>query len=208
MCFTSSVEADMDDFQKNLYDSTDPIEIRRHRICERARQIHRKEEKKRRERLFLQIAGIAAAFVIGVTVSSRIFSFDTVSGESMMPTLVDGETVFIVRNAEIARGDIVIADMPEGAIVKRVIGVPGDTIDIRFGRFYINDKPVVGEDLDKGDMEYPLYLGRDEYFCMGDNRKVSVDSRWKIVGLIKKENIYGKVIAAVGEDDKTITPIK
>lgn len=140
--------------------------------------------------LLLVFVFILFRFVIGV-------SF--VKGDSMEPTLHSGEIVLYTRiHMPRDRGDIVSVKIPSGEYyVKRIIGIEGDTIDIRDGEVYVNDtllkEPYVeGETLPQsGRVKYPLTLKTDQIFVMGDNREVSMDSR--AFGVIGERQIKGKI---------------
>ncbi len=147
---------------------------------------------------------IAAFFAI---VLMQLFGLRTnVIGNSMEPDLVAGQEILINRLCyEITspkQGDV-IAFQPNGNenshyYVKRVIGVPGDTILIKEGFVYINGE-LLSEDLtfdkiaDPGVAVNEITLGLDEYFVMGDNRNFSEDSRSGNIGNIKKSYIIGRV---------------
>ncbi len=135
-----------------------------------------------------------------------------VSGESMMPTLNDGDWL-MVRSAPYSpqRGDIVIITQPwerGNALVKRVIGLAGDKIDIDFlnGYVYLN-----GEKQDESeyvrelthinyDMKFPLTVPEGHVFVMGDNRNDSIDSRSSKIGFIRDEYVLGKAIFRITPD--------
>jgi len=157
------------------------------------------------------------AILIVALVLLRVFVFTpvTVSGESMMPTLVDGERNIALKMGDVKRFDIVslvAPDDPSKNYVKRVIGLPGDTVEYKDDVLYINgkkyDEPYLkekkaelketnpDEDL-TSDFTLETVLGQktvpdDTYFVMGDNRQNSKDSRFSEVGFIPKENIIGK----------------
>ncbi len=126
----------------------------------------------------------------------------TVDGRSMEPTLYDGNRLIVellsYRFAEPERGDIVMLRITEGqtsrALVKRVIGLPGDTVEIYDGSVYINgeklDEPYVSASTD-GIMTAML-IPDGQYFVMGDNRPVSNDSRY--FGTIPYQDIIGHVL--------------
>ena len=97
----------------------------------------------------------------------------------------------------------------DGRLVKRVIGIPGDTIDIIDGKVSINgeiyEEPYVTSETDPHSMEFPITIPKDEYFVLGDNRSVSMDSR--DIGLIDIANIEGRAVLRVWPFDK-IGPLK
>ena len=125
------------------------------------------------------------------------FRVNGVSGSSMYPTLVDKdylvlESNFLYRNAR--QGDIVVLYTPpfsdnDELLVKRVIAVGGQTVDIDFnaGIVYVD-----GQALD-----YPVTVPEGELFVMGDNRNHSEDSRFSDVGCVKKEAVLGKVLLVI-----------
>lgn len=145
---------------------------------------------------------IVLGVLLGNFVKGYIFFRSTVIGDSMNPTYVDGDTVSICRLETPERGDIVILKSTEEKdkyLIKRCIGLPGDTIQIIDGTVYINDKEYKEDYLYEGNTDYtsgiaeePITLGDDEYFVLGDNRVVSKDSRY--LGAIKQENILGVVL--------------
>ena len=107
-----------------------------------------------------------------------------VKGSSMEPTLYTddrGVSFIITRNSGIKRFDICVidSDRTTSLLVKRVIGLPGETIRYEDGKLYVNGEYVEEyflEDTKTGDLE--VTLGDDEYYCLGDNRRVSRDSRY------------------------------
>lgn len=118
-----------------------------------------------------------------------------VSGESMVPTLDGGELMLLKKyDTSYERFDIVVVNKNvEGDnLIKRVIGLPGETIRYRNGNLYINDEVI--EDTyaygETGNFR-EITLGNDEYFLMGDNREISLDSR--SLGIIKNKEIEGTV---------------
>lgn len=118
-----------------------------------------------------------------------------VSGESMVPTLSGGELMILKKyDTDYERFDIVVVNKNvEGDnLIKRVIALPGETIKYRNNKLYINDEVI--EDAyaygNTGNFR-EITLGDDEYFLMGDNREISLDSR--SLGIIKKQEIEGTV---------------
>ena len=133
-----------------------------------------------------------------------------VSGSSMYPTLVDGDSLLVdklsYRFKEPERFDIVIFPYQYGDdqyFIKRVIGLPGETVRIDYyGNIYIDgnilDEHYGAEVIqDPGRAETDITLGEGEYFVMGDNRNHSMDSRDISVGNIKKTDILGKAFIRI-----------
>ena len=126
-----------------------------------------------------------------------------VSGSSMSPVLSSGDVVLINRIVydlgTPARYDIAVFEKENSSYnMKRIIGLPGETVQIRNNLVYIDGKPldtddILGQATIAGIAEYPIELGEDEYFLLGDNRESSEDSRFAGIGTIKREQLTGKV---------------
>lgn len=142
------------------------------------------------------LIGIAAAFIF-----MSVFAVADVHGHSMEPTLYEGSKVFVLKYFKPDYNDIVIAvshkssDMPF-YLIKRVVGLPGDTIQFKDNSLYRNGKyveePYIKEEMFTGDME--VTLKDDEYFLCGDNRNNSTDSRSDREGCFNTDLIFGKVL--------------
>lgn len=127
----------------------------------------------------------------------------TVAGQSMTPLLRSDDVVLMNRLiydfGNPGRMDVVVFEREDKKTnVKRVIGLPGETVQIVDGRIYIDGDALKAEDgLDLvslgGLAENPVELGENEYFLLGDNRDSSEDSRFANVGNVKREQILGKV---------------
>jgi signal peptidase I len=134
-----------------------------------------------------------------------LHSFGTqvqIAGQSMSPLLESGDVVLMNRliyDISSPRvGDVVVFEREDHKQnVKRVMGVPGDVVQIMDGWLYINGERYEDEDLGAavlaGIAESPVELGEGEYFLLGDNRDCSEDSRFANVGNVKEEQILGKV---------------
>lgn len=156
--------------------------------------------------------------LLAVAVAAGILAFirpTIVNGVSMEPTLHSGDYMIVARQAYIkegpARGDIVIAksnvDAEEGSggkrLIKRVIGLPGDSITIIDAQLYINGEKYVEEYIKDGTTPAEVNPIEGEtvtvpegcYYILGDNRWNSMDSRSSDVGFVNKDDIDGKVIA-------------
>lgn len=149
---------------------------------------------------------IIVALAIVLTVRTFLFAPYNVEGASMEPTLHNNEKIFVNKFSSvesITRGDIVIIEGSSVNYVKRVIGLPGDEVKMEndqlfingqvFDEIYLENNREVAEQMgtllteDFG----PITVPENEYFVMGDNRLVSMDSR-NGLGLISKETIVGK----------------
>ena len=150
------------------------------------------------------LMGIVAAAFVGVTVVYLFGLRTSMVGSSMEPVLSNGQGVLLDRLSyqflSPKRGDV-IAFYPNGnkkshLYIKRVIGLPGETILIKDYYVYINDSRYF---MDKSDYTYeggvasnPVTLGENEYFVLGDNRDNSEDSRSANIGNIAKDMIVGR----------------
>lgn len=133
-----------------------------------------------------------------------------IDGSSMQNALQDGDQVLIEKVSRYFNGpdrfDIVVFTKKTGTTekvyIKRIIGMPGDTVQILSGIIFINGEILeenYGKDamLTDGIAQEPIVLGEDEYFVLGDHRSVSVDSRSERVGVVKKSELDGVVILRV-----------
>lgn len=142
--------------------------------------------------------------ILALLVLHIIVGFSAVKGDSMEPTLKDGELVLYTKlHSQYERGDIVSVRIPSGDYyVKRIIAMEGDVVDLRDGRVYVNGKPekepyALGVTQAKGaSQSYPLTLEKGQIFLMGDNREASVDSR--SFGPVGQRQIKGKLLVRVG----------
>ncbi len=126
-----------------------------------------------------------------------------IAGQSMSPLLESGDVVLINRLAydlgKPKRFDVVVFSREDKRTnVKRVIGLPGETVQIAEGLLYINNRPLdaegeLGSVSLAGLAEEPVVLEEDEYFLLGDNRDGSEDSRFSNIGNVKRAQIQGKV---------------
>lgn len=151
--------------------------------------------------LFYCFAAVLLAFVIVFLVGMKI----SVIGVSMEPTLHNGQEVlvnrFVYKLFAPGRGDIVVF-LPNGNqnshyYLKRVVGLPGEHVQIVGGYVYINGVPLEEDEVydkisDPGIAENEIVLGNDEYFVLGDNRNNSEDSRSGNIGPVNRDTITGK----------------
>ncbi len=145
------------------------------------------------------ILSILLAFIVIVFLYQPV----QVEGTSMMPRLTNHERIFInkfvYRFEPVQRGDIVVFWYPldpSKSYIKRVVGLPGETLSIRGGRVYVDGKPLSEPYLAQGyldDQTYPpVYVEPDRYYVLGDHRESSNDSR--VWGTVDRKYIYGKAV--------------
>lgn len=124
-------------------------------------------------------------------------------GNSMNATLNSGELVVSVKGSSFKTGDIIAFYYNNNILVKRVIANPGDWVDIDLdGNVYVNqqliDEPYLDEkSFGEPDIDFPYQVPDDRVFVLGDNRDVSIDSRYKSVGCVSSEQIVGKIVFRV-----------
>src|SRR5699024_2474340 len=142
---------------------------------------------------------ILIAIIVVFLLNTFVFATSIVDGDSMDPTLEDGERVifnkFIYLIGDPSHGDIVIIQRPHKNYVKRVIALPGETVEVINHILYIDGEEAnsfVSEEasLHTGNFG-PVEVPEDSYFVMGDNRAISKDSR-NGLGFIDGEDIIGK----------------
>lgn len=157
-------------------------------------------------RIGLWVGEIAAVILFAFVIVQFCFQTVTVHGESMQPSYYEGDVLLVnklsYRIGAPKRYDPVLLEIENGTAVhytvKRVIGLPGETVQIDLeGNIYINGE-ILEEDyglepiLFPGLAAEPITLGEDEYFVLGDNRNNSSDSRDASVGNIHRDDIVGK----------------
>ncbi len=165
----------------------------------------KRERNKLRFRKILKSTFYALVIVAAVAalVATLILPVLQISGTSMEPTLNNGEIVILIKTSNLKRGDLCGFAYSNKILIKRVIGLPGDTIFIdEDGTIYINgyalDEPYITEKaFGECDIEFPYTVPEEEYFLMGDQRATSIDSRSTVIGCIPKDQIIGKLIFKV-----------
>lgn len=133
--------------------------------------------------------------VVVVLIRTFIITPVRVDGDSMKNTLKNGDILLLYKLSTIDRFDIIVLDEEKDneKIIKRVIGLPGETVAIKKGKIYINDKVIDDEYAYGQTSDYnKVTLRDDEYFILGDNRLISKDSRY--FGPIKDNEIKGKIV--------------
>ena len=158
--------------------------------------------------LYDALDSLKGAIIVVFVIFAFFFRVVGVDGESMLPTLKDGEWLAISGiTTSVERGDIVVLTQPwerNVPIIKRVIAVGGDTVYIDFERnkVYVNGveiyEPYINEPTYVSyDVEFPLTVDEGKLFVMGDNRNVSLDSRSSKIGLMDENYVLGKALVRI-----------
>lgn len=148
---------------------------------------------------------ILLSLLIATAVVVFLYQPVKVEGTSMLPQLVDEQRIFVnkfvYRFDNIERGDVVVFKLPEDPMrsyIKRVVGLPGETVEVRRGRVYVDGLGINEEHVPPSYRDYTSHpsvtVPPDEYYVLGDHRNTSKDSRaW---GTVAREQITGKAVFA------------
>ena len=157
---------------------------------------------------------LLVVFALSLLIVEFVGQRTTVVGQSMESTLSDGDNLIVdkisYRFHEPERFDIVVFPFQwekNTFYIKRIIGLPGETINIDMGVIYIDGEPLeehYGREiiLDPGEAISPITIGENQYFVMGDNRNHSSDSRTSVVGLVDRDKIIGRAWLRIMPFDK------
>ena len=167
-------------------------------------QVEKERKRYRRQKAYnkalrgtVHVLTIVAA--IAVLIATLILPVLQIEGSSMKPTLSNGDIVLLTKTTHFDRGDLCAFAWNNKLLIKRVIGLPGDWIEIDTdGTIYLNgdklEEPYVQQlALGECDLEFPFQVPQEQYFVVGDMRESSIDSRNTVIGCIPKEQIVGKV---------------
>ena len=153
--------------------------------------------------LISTVSSLIVVAAIAVLIATFVLPVLRVTGNSMTPTLENGTVVVCKKTTKLKRGDVIAFYYNNKLLLKRIIGIPGDVIDIKAdGTVILNGMELEEDYIDsksygENNMTYPYQVPADRYFVMGDHRATSVDSRSSTIGCVSEEVILGKVRVAV-----------
>ncbi len=148
------------------------------------------------------VAILIVVAAIAVIVATMMFPILRIYGNSMTPTLEEGNIVVTLKGTNYERGDLIAFYYNNKILVKRVIALPGEWVNIdEKGRVYINDifqeEEYLAEgerDMGECDIELPYQVPEGRLFVMGDHRSVSIDSRSSTIGCVSEEQVVGRLL--------------
>ena len=168
---------------------------------------HKRKEKEESvstaRELFQWVAAIVAAVLIALAIDNFVIVNAQIPSGSMENTIMTGDRVignrFAYSFSDPQRFDIIIFRYPDDEsqlFIKRIIGLPGETVEIQDGKIYLNGSDEPLEDVQTKETMVgsfgPYTVPENSYFVMGDNRRVSLDSRSEEVGTVSEDSIVGK----------------
>ena len=137
---------------------------------------------------------------VAVLIATLVLPVLQIEGTSMEPNLINGDIVLLTKTTSFNRGELCGFSWNNKLLIKRVIGIPGDWIEIDTnGVVYLNgeklDEPYTQQlAIGECDLDFPFQVPQEQYFVLGDMRVSSIDSRNTLIGCVKKDQIVGKVI--------------
>ena len=140
---------------------------------------------------------------VAVLISTYLFPVIQVSGDSMEPTLSDGDVLVLLNTDNYNSGQLCCISWQNKLLIKRVIATSGDLVDIdERGNVYVNgsliDEPYVSEKgLGECDIDLPYLVPEGKFFVLGDRRMSSIDSRSSAIGCVDGDQLVGKVLGKV-----------
>ncbi|MCD8344519.1 MAG: signal peptidase I [Oscillospiraceae bacterium] len=169
-------------------------------------QAERKRLKYRRRfilTLRTTVYALTVVAAVAVLLATLFLPVLQVSGSSMEPTLSDNDIILLIKTDNLTTGDLIGFYYQNKLLLKRVIGVAGDVIDIdEEGNVTVNgeliDEPyVTNKSIGECDITLPYQVPENRVFVMGDNRTTSIDSRSSVIGCIEEDQIVGKVLVRI-----------
>ena len=168
------------------------------------KELNRVKYKKRYKSVLTStISTLIVVAAIAVLIATLLMPVLQIYGTSMSPTLYDGDIIATIKTTEFEQGDVVAFYYNNKILVKRVIAMSGEWVDMdEDGNVYVNDvlldEPyLVERAVGECDIKLPYQVPENRIFVMGDHRSVSVDSRSTTVGCVAEEQLVGKLVFRV-----------
>ena len=173
--------------------------------------LREKYNKKYKQVLRSTLYSLVVVAAIAVLIATLALPVLQISGSSMEPTLNDEEIVVLLKTPNLRRSELCCFSYQNKLLIKRVIGLPGDKINIDInGNVFVNDE-LLAEDyvtdkaLGECDITFPCYVTDNHYFVLGDHRSTSIDSRSSVIGLVSEDYIIGKIFFRIWPFDSIST---
>lgn len=168
------------------------------------KQVEKERKRYRRQKAYNKALGgtlyvLTIVAAVAVLIATLVLPVLQIEGTSMDPTLTNGDIVLLTKTTSFQHGDICGFAWNNKLLIKRVIGVAGDWIEIDTdGTVYLNgealDEPYAKQlSMGECDLEFPYQVPQEQYFVLGDMRESSIDSRNTLIGCVEKSQIVGKV---------------
>ncbi|MBQ7862052.1 MAG: signal peptidase I [Clostridia bacterium] len=161
--------------------------------------LREKYNRKYKQVLKSTVYSLIVVAAVAVLIATLAFPVLQISGSSMEPTLNDEEIVVLLKTANMKKGELCCFSYQNKLLIKRVVGLPGDKINIDTnGNVYVNDELIdepyiTDRAFGECDITFPCYVTDNHYFVLGDHRSTSIDSRSSAIGLVSEEFIVGKI---------------
>lgn len=162
-----------------------------------------KEKSKKQSKKLRNIIILIVVIAISFLITTQWISVLRIQSSAMSPTIDAGQIVIVFKKKKVQRGDIVVYRKKNKLFVKRVIAGQGQYVDIDLnGKVTVDQKRIkedyVGElSLGKCDISLPHQVDQSHWFCIGDEREVSIDSRSSVIGDISEDEIEGVVVFSI-----------
>lgn len=171
-------------------------------------QVEVERKRYRRQKAYNKALGgtvyvLTIVAAVAVLIATLVLPVLQIEGTSMEPTLKNGDIVLLTNTTTFDRSELCAFAWNNKLLIKRVIGIPGDWIEMDTdGTVYLNgeqlEEPYVEQvALGECDLEFPYQVPQEQYFLLGDMRESSIDSRNTMIGCVEKDQIVGKVFLRV-----------
>ncbi len=177
-----------------------PKELVFPKVEELEKELKRERYKRRFMKLLRStVSALIVVAAVAALIATLVFPVLQIAGNSMEPSLTEGDLVLLVKTDKLETGDLCAFYYSNKILIKRIIAVPGDYLWIDpDGTVFLNgdelSEPYVSKKaLGECDIEFPYQVPENSYFMMGDHRETSIDSRSSTIGCVSEDQIVGKI---------------